>query len=218
MVQFHFVNTNQKTNYPSDLGIISMNDHFTTLWCYPALTGPVSSLSDLIQLAVDLKCKLGSRLVARQMIAGKKNPGLAHVFYLIYRVCTLFSIYQLPSKQAKQVRLQEMNSISRYYFFLIEAGVKYARLDSAGQPPPCYYWLFISPCLSLMYVGKGISNAYVTYIYSFLNIHWPRSKKLPQWFFHSPYLHLQVAQIHQCLWSRGQCNSSTFIQLEHTRV
>lgn len=119
-----------------------------------------------------------------------------------------------------EVTLQEMNSIPHYNFFFDRGECKICTTRLCGTTQPGYYRLFIFPVLSLMHVGKGISNAYVSNnIYSFLNIHWPRRrKKMSQWFFHLPYLHLQVAQIHQCLWSQGSCNSTTFIHLEHTRA
>lgn len=59
---------------------------------------------------------------------------LPHVSNLIYKLCALFSIYQTPEQTGQEVTLQEMNSISRYCFYLIEVGVKYAQLDSVGQP------------------------------------------------------------------------------------
>lgn len=43
---------------------------------------------------------------------------------------------RLLSEQAKEVTLQEMNSVSHnyLYFYLIEVDVKYALLDSTGKP------------------------------------------------------------------------------------
>lgn len=89
-----------------------------------------------------------------------------------------------------------------------------------GTTPQCDYWLFIFPSLSLMYVCKEISNAYVSYsIYTPFRIYTDQVvKSFLEWFFHIPYLHLQVSQIHQCLWSEGQCNSCTFVQLKHTHT
>lgn len=67
------------------------------------------------------------------MIAGKKNSVAA---CSVPDLQTLLCAFYLPNsgKQAKEVTLQEMNSISLNYFCLIGVGVKYAQLHSVGQP------------------------------------------------------------------------------------
>lgn len=56
-----------------------------------------------------------------------KQTELPHVPNLIYKLLAVFSIYQTPEQTGQGVTLQEMNSISCNYFYLIEVGVKYAR-------------------------------------------------------------------------------------------
>lgn len=108
LVQSYFVNTNQKTNCQSEFNIISMNYHFN--WNYCACTqhlaSSVSSLPDLIKLAVDKKCKPSPRVVARQMIAGKKQCcPMFPTWFTNSALCFLST--RLPSKQAKRLHYRK---------------------------------------------------------------------------------------------------------------